>query len=551
MKEWVKSGEPWVWGTAGGLAVALVLVFGVLWLTAARGLTYFWPSQVVETTFVEKDGSKIRLIGEIKDQEEVAVRRLVESGFKIPGDEKFTTRYLLKLGNRDVSGFDFKWYPAPLLTEMTYPKDLLTVERHEWGNFYGHLKAVKENGKVVAEGATAMPELEKRVERARKLFKEIFRTEKQDIGDINYEIEQLRLKERRLQLEGKLDVAARQAIEKEREAANAKFGAIQARLEKLRAEIGRDSLSAEVMDGKVVDVPLAKVSEVYRANAMNIVDKIGFYFHKLVAFGTEDPREANTEGGIFPAIFGTVMMVILMSIMVMPLGVMAAVYMREYAGHGLLIRIIRIAVNNLAGVPSIVYGVFGLGFFVYFLGGNIDQMFFKESLPAPTFGSPGILWASLTLAILTLPVVIVATEEGLARVPRSLREGSLALGATKAETLWRTVLPMASPAMMTGLILAVARAAGETAPLMLVGVVKLAPSLPLDGHFPYLHLERQFMHLGFHIYDVGFQSPNVEAARPLVYATAFLLVLVIVALNLAAVSLRNRLRENYRGLEGM
>lgn len=551
MNEWVKSGTPWVWLTAGGLAVALVLVFGVLWLTAARGLIYFWPSQVVETTYVEKDGSKIRLIGEIKEQEEVSVRRLVESGFKIPGNEKFTTRYLLKLGNRDVSGFDFKWYPAPLLTDLTYPKGLLTVERREWGNFYGHLNAVKENGIVVAEGNAAMPELEKRVERARKLFDEIFRTEKQDIGDVNYVLEQLRLKERRLQLEGKFDDAAKQSIEKQREMANAKFAEIQTRLEKLRAEIRRDSLSAEVMDGKVVDVPLAKVSEVYRANAMNVADKIGFYFRKLVAFGTEDPREANTEGGIFPAIFGTVMMVILMSIMVMPLGVMAAVYMREYAGHGTLIRIIRIAVNNLAGVPSIVYGVFGLGFFVYFLGGNIDQLFFKESLPAPTFGSPGILWASLTLAILTLPVVIVATEEGLSRVPRSLREGSLALGATKAETLWRTVLPMASPAMMTGLILAVARAAGETAPLMLVGVVKLAPNLPLDGHFPYLHLERQFMHLGFHIYDVGFQSPNVEAARPLVYATALLLVLVIVALNLAAVSLRNRLRENYRGLEGM
>ena len=551
MKEWIKSGTPWVWGTAGGLAVALVLVFGVLGLTAARGLTYFWPSQVVETIYTEKDGSKTRLIGEVRESEEVSVRRLVESGFNIPGDEKFTTRYLLKLGNRDVYGFDFKWYPAPLLTKFTYPKNLLTVERHEWGNFYGHLKSVKENGIVVAEGDAALPELEKRVERAQKLFAEIFHTEKHDIGDVNFMLEQLRLKERKLQLEGKLDDASIQFIEKQREEANAKFAEIQTRLEKLREEIGRDSLSAEVMDGKLVDVPLAKVSEVYRANDLSLIDKVGFYFRKLYAFGTEDPREANTEGGIFPAIFGTVMMVILMSILVMPLGVMAAVYMREYAGHGLMIRIIRIAVNNLAGVPSIVYGVFGLGFFVYFLGGNIDQLFFSEALPAPTFGSPGILWASLTLAILTLPVVIVSTEEGLSRVPRSLREGSLALGATKAETLWRTVLPIASPAMMTGLILAVARAAGETAPLMLVGVVKLAPNLPLDGHFPYFHLERQFMHLGFHIYDVGFQSPNVEAARPLVYATAFLLVLVIVALNLAAISLRHRLRENHRGLEGM
>ena len=159
------------------------------------------------------------------------------------------------------------------------------------------------------------------------------------------------------------------------------------------------------------------------------------------------------------------------------------------------------------------------------------------------------MWASLTLAILTVPVVIVSTEEGLARIPRAIREGSLALGATKAETLWRVVIPMASPAIMTGLILAIARAAGEVAPLMLVGVVKLAPSLVVDVNFPFLHLERKFMHLGFHIYDVGFQSPNVEAARPLVYATAFLLVTVIIILNLTAIWIRNRLREKYKALE--
>jgi phosphate transport system permease protein len=153
------------------------------------------------------------------------------------------------------------------------------------------------------------------------------------------------------------------------------------------------------------------------------------------------------------------------------------------------------------------------------------------------------------LALLTVPVVIVATEEGLARIPRSVREGSLALGATKFETIWRVVLPMASPAMMTGLILAIARAAGEVAPLMLVGVVKLAPALPVDGNYPYVHLDQKFMHLGFHIYDVGFQSPNVEAARPLVFATALLLVVVIALLNFSAVLLRNHLREKYKALD--
>ncbi len=239
------------------------------------------------------------------------------------------------------------------------------------------------------------------------------------------------------------------------------------------------------------------------------------------------------------------MMVFLMSFAVAPFGVLAAVYLQEYARQGPLVRLIRIAVNNLAGVPSIVFGVFGLGFFVYGVGGTIDQLFFPEALPAPTYGTGGILWASLTLALLTVPVVIVASEEGLAAVPRIVREGSRALGATKFETLRRVVIPAAAPGIMTGLILAIARAAGEVAPLMIVGMVKLAPALPVDGHFPFVHLERKFMHLGFHIYDVGFQSPNVEAAKPLVFSTAFLLIAVVLVLNLVAILVRNRLRARY------
>ncbi len=303
------------------------------------------------------------------------------------------------------------------------------------------------------------------------------------------------------------------------------------------------------MRGELVTMPMSKVLDVVWPNDMSLPAKVGYWFHQIGKFVSDDPREANTEGGVFPAIFGTVFMVFLMAIIVTPLGVVAAVYLHEYAGKNSLTKIIRIAVINLAGVPSIVYGVFGLGFFVYTLGGSLDQLFYPEALPSPTFGSPGVIWSALTLAILTLPVVIVSTEEGLARIPSTIRQGSLALGATQAETLWRIVLPMASPAIMTGLILAIARAAGEVAPLMLVGVVKLAPTLPMDGNFPYLHVERKFMHLGFHIYDVGFQSPNVEAARPLVYATSFLLVTVIVGLNLTAIGIRNHLREKFRSLE--
>ena len=230
-----------------------------------------------------------------------------------------------------------------------------------------------------------------------------------------------------------------------------------------------------------------------------------------------------------------------------PFGVIGALYLREYARQGVIVRTVRIAVNNLAGVPSIVFGVFGLGFFVYGVGGTLDALWFSDRLPTPTFGTGGILWASLTLALLTVPVVIVATEEGLAAVPREYREGSIGLGATKWETIWKVVLPTALPGILTGLILAMARAAGEVAPLMLTGVVKLAPAMPIDWTWPFIHLDRKFMHLGFHIYDVGFQSPNVEAAKPMVYVTTLVLILVVVTLNLTGILLRNRMRRKYAG----
>jgi phosphate transport system permease protein len=319
------------------------------------------------------------------------------------------------------------------------------------------------------------------------------------------------------------------------------------RTKKERERVKSETLVLRTAAGEVKEMPVGNVVHAYRPNALGFFARLRLYLSRLWEFVSADPRESNTEGGIFPAIFGTVMMVFLMSVAVVPLGVLAALYLREYAKQGLLVRIVRIAVNNLAGVPSIVFGVFGLGFFVYQIGGSIDRLFFSQALPTPTFGTGGILWAALTLALLTVPVVIVAAEEGLAAVPRIVREGSLALGATQFETLWRVVLPAAAPGILTGMILAMGRAAGEVAPLMIVGMVKLAPSLPLDHHFPFVHLERKFMHLGFHIYDVGFQSPNVEATKPLVFATALLLILVVTLTNLAAIALRNHLRRKYAG----
>ena len=550
LKKWFRSGSPWVWMNAGAVTASIVMVAALIILIAVRGLGHFWAKPIFEAEYVEADGTSIRLIGEVHDTEIVPAERLRDSGVQVDEGIDSLRRFLVKTGNRDTGGLDFRWALETQIKNKRHPEELIALERYEWGNFYGYLKSVKENGTLVAEGKTAWEALQKSLERAEDLHSQIKEIEKNAIGAVNYKMERLRLKGRGLELKGEQPGSKEfVALDEKRAVLQLEYEGLQKNLNELLEQVNRDSITAEVMDGRVVEISLAQVVRAYRPNDMGLFSKIGFYLSKLWEFVSDDPREANTEGGIFPAIFGTVLMVILMSIFVTPFGVIAAVYLREYAKQGPLTRTIRIAVNNLAGVPSIVYGVFGLGFFVYFLGGNIDQLFFAESLPAPTFGTPGLLWASLTMAILTVPVVIVATEEGLSRIPRAIREGSMALGATKAETLWRTVLPMASPAMMTGLILAVARAAGEVAPLMLVGVVKLAPSLGLDGNYPFLHLDRKFMHLGFHIFDVGFQSPNVEAARPLVYATALLLVMVIVLLNLAAIAIRNHLREKYRALE--
>ncbi|GGK61734.1 phosphate ABC transporter permease PstA [Amphritea balenae] len=556
VREWFKSGSPWVWMNAGAVAICMIMVIGLLGLIAIRGLSHFWPADIIQGQYTQ-DGETV-LVGEIVETNEVLTKQLIEAGIKIPTTDEFSTRYLIKIGNRDVNGSDFTWALEHYLSDRQTPEMLFNAERREWGNLYGYLRSVKQSGEEVgrydgydksAEYLALWDDLELRIERALDIREDILEIEKHEIGEINHELERLRLKERSLQLKDLTDPALYETINQRRKELDTAYQGLQQRLLDLYAEINRDSITAEVATGQQVEIQISKIVRAFRPNDMGILQKTGHYFAKLWEFVSEDPREANTEGGIFPAIFGTVMMVILMSILVTPFGVVAAVYLREYAKQGFITRVIRIAVNNLAGVPSIVYGVFGLGFFVYFLGGNIDDLFFPEAKPAPTFGTPGLMWASLTLALLTVPVVIVATEEGLSRIPRSVREGSLALGATKFETLMKVVLPMASPAMMTGVILAIARAAGEVAPLMLVGVVKLAPSLPLDGNYPFIHLDQKFMHLGFHIYDVGFQSPNVEAARPLVYATAMLLVIVIALLNLSAIAIRNHLREKYKALE--
>ncbi len=549
MKAWFKTGTPWIWLNAGAIALCLVMVLGVLGLIVVQGGSHFWPADLQKIDARMADGSRKLLLAEVVRTEQVSAATLRDSGVQLTGSAEVYARLLLKLGNRDLYGRDFAWFLQQDLQNFEKPLNAIVIERREWGNFYGFPLQLLQQDQVVAEGDALWPALQQAIARANQLQDDINDIEKGAIGRINKALENLRLGKRSLELSGAdaatLSQYEQEALQQQAEL-DAEYAQLQQQLEQLYSAAKRDNLKVASAEGKELTISLANIVHAHMPNQMSTLDKLGHYFVSIWNFLADDPREANTEGGIFPAIFGTITMVMLMTVIVTPFGVLAAIYLREYARQGSLLKIIRISVYNLAGVPSIVYGVFGLGFFVYTMGGSIDALFYPEKLPAPTFGTPGLFWASLTLALLTLPVVIVSTEEGLSRIPSSIRMGSLALGATKSETLWKVVVPLSTPAMMTGLILAIARAAGEVAPLMLVGVVKLAPTLPVDGSFPFVHLDQKIMHLGFHVYDVGFQSPNVEASRPLLYATALVLVILIMVLNMAAIQLRNRLREKYR-----
>lgn len=532
-----KSGDPFIWLTGGALGFSLLMIVALLWIVAVNALGFFWPDRLLMASL--SDGTE--LMGQVRDREHIPQTGDAQ-------DVRYRTQF--QVANRDLYGADFRWVNDALIRDRIYPAEAVYFERLEWGPLFGFLRSVSLDGQVVAEGFAqswqTFQELHPQTEAARH---QIERIERQEVGDINYEIEKLRLRIRGIQLREADPQRAAQLIrplEHEMAGWQQRYEEVVERLTALYQENARYEISVQVAGGKHKSMPLAQVVRAFLPNQMSWDEKLGLYASRFWEFFWEDPRESNTEGGVFPAIFGTVMMVIIMSLVVVPFGVVAALYLGEYARQGPLVRAVRIAVNNLAGVPSIVFGVFGLGFFIYLLGGSIDALFYEEALPTPTYGTGGILWASLTLALLTVPVVIVATEESLSAIPREWREGSLALGATKWETLRKIVIPGALPGILTGAILAMARGAGEVAPLMITGVVKLAPNLPLDGHWPFFHLDRKFMHLGFHIYDVGFQSPNVEAAKPMVFMTTLLLIGIVIALNLVAIMVRNRLRSKLR-----
>lgn len=530
------SGEPFIWLTGGALALALMMVVGLVFLVLYNGLGFFWPSEMVRLTL--KNGTV--LAGQVTARETIPQPDAAEG-------TRERHRIQIKQGNRDIYGIDFRWIDEDDIVRRETPGDLTVIERRSWGNFHGSLNAFRDGDAVRAAGpAETLAALQAQMPEVEQLDARIRGLEKSEIGRINAHQERIRLRLKKLALRGIHTGTEVEQLTNEMEEWKGRYKEKESELVALRGKL-TTTLVVLAPGGEERTVKTSDVVRAYQPNKMGFFDKAGFYLAKVWEFVADDPRESNTEGGVFPAIFGTVLMVIIMSIVVTPMGVLAALYLREYARQGRMVSIVRIAVNNLAGVPSIVFGVFGVGFFIYFVGGGIDALFYPEYAPSPKFGTGGILWASLTLALLTVPVVIVATEEGLAALPNGIREASMALGATKFETTWRVVLPAVTPSILTGLILAMARAAGEVAPLMITGVVKLAPSLAVDGTWPHAHFDRKFMHLGFHIYDVGFQSPNVDAARPMVYTTTVLLLLIVLLLNLTAIWLRNHLRKKHAG----
>jgi len=543
-------GEPALWGFGGALAIGIILIAGFLFIIAWNGITTFWPKPIAVVSL--HNGSKIAgeptRGGPYRVQDAILASLNDEQRSRIAQNDGFADRTLYKTANFDLYGDDFKWVSDYEVSSVDYPPEFHLFERQQWGTFVGTIDHLMINGSRVEFNYEQM---QKEQSAARQRFNEIRRIDRKDIGAVNYRLNQERLAIRKANLKFGEDSDRARAAREKSEARIAEleqeFAGLQAKVNQIRADDRQYRVVLKEVGGRPVDTELSQIVRFYSANNLSYFQSLGIYFSRWIEFLTTEPREANTQGGVLPAIFGTVAMTLLMVVIVAPFGVITALYLREYAKQGRLVSIVRISVNNLAGVPSIVYGVFGLGFFAYTLGGGIDALFFPENLPNPTFGTGGILWASLTLALLTVPVVIVATEEALSAVPRSMREGSLACGASKWQTIRYVILPKALPGIMTGMILAMARGAGEVAPLMLVGVVKLAPALPIDGFFPFIHLERSFMHLGFHIFDVGFQSRNSEAGKPMVFVTTLLLLALIVAMNATAIYVRNRLKRRYAG----
>lgn len=693
-------GEPMIWLTGGALVVCLTMIALLIVLVVVNGSKSFWPRPIEQVT-LESGEVFLGIATEHEEQTDTTAKRT-----------------LYRVGNRDLGQESFRWVDDNTITESVFPKDAVMLEREAWGVWFGVPESIiridEENQTtVIAAGADdVFDEYSALHNQARQDKNKIEKLKRVDLGEVNSEIEDLRLQLRQAEIvsqrgsegvvrfdwatwsvfgviaialmglvyrvrhlgtslgstdarkgklirscasvgvlmlivamwvgapwkghalndeqliamrslmdtrEAELLVEYDQVIEKIRQIEEADK---RLRIVVVEPTTGHFSPTSQTLSDEHLHV--SQIVRLVRPNTLSTTGKVGVYLSRWWEYLSTFPREANTEGGVYPVIVGTVLLTLLLTIFVTPLGVIAALYLREYAKQGFITSMIRIAVNNLAGVPSIVYGVFGLGFFCYTVGQYIDTgpstgsrldsgqwwmlfvgagiaimgglairlwskpepgkiassmnvrmqrlSWFVWSLVfvmcvllvvktpyfhgmyeaqaedgSPTFGARGMLWASLTLALLTLPVVIVATEEAIAAVPNSMRQGSYGCGASKWQTMRRIVLPGALPGILTGAILAMARGAGEVAPLMLVGAVKLNQDLPISTDAPFLHADRSFMHLGFHIYDLGFQSPDSQAARPLVWTTTLLFLTIVFALNFTAIMIRSKVKARMAG----
>jgi phosphate transport system permease protein len=542
-KNFWRQGEPLVWVTGAALAGILALTLLLLLIVLFNGLSVFWPDPLV---LVELNNGQKLLAKEYESEQD---------------SRTGTQRVKLKVANKE-DGPAFRWIDLDTIRRRTMPADAFVLERETNLDYHGFLKQLDVPDADVPLDESPPARLEQALSAVRQAYakriepllaeeetysRQLNRTVKYQLVDLEYQRKQL-LRELREDSEDFQKVTQQlkqiKAVETQLQEQSDRLTAERTQKEtQLRRNVAVFVDSA----GRERRIALLDIVRFYCPNQMGLMDKAKYYAIKVWELLTDEPREANQDGGLFPAIFGTVLLVFLMAITCFPLGVLAGIYLGEYAREGFLVRLVRIAVNNLAGIPSIVYGIFGLGFFIYLCGGTLDHWLYPARVDAgePVFGRGCVLWASLTLGLLTIPVVIVSTEEALRSIPRTMRESAFALGSTKLQTLWRVQLPMALPGIMTGFILAMARAAGEVAPLMITGAAKSAP-VPASGQFPYLHLDQQFMHLGFHVFDISCKSPNVEATKPLVYVTTLLLLSIVVVLSSSAIYLRNRMQKRFQ-----
>ncbi len=494
-------GAPLVWLTGGALATAIAMIVGLLVFIVYQGVQTFWPLSVVQLNVEGASGAVVPMLGEITRNERYKpgtemLKQLERDSPSLAAKAKaamdsaggMLRRSLIWTGRTDsleFAGSRAVWVNDFAIQSEARPPWAMTFERFDGGRSYGTPDSFLIDGKAVASTPEEVwAKYNEFHHEVMARWRRSVSLDRHDRGAIDRRQKTARLAVVATQLD--LDAWKRdrpedsKAIEKaaaivadkqkqkdqiDQEAVREK-SELDAEIKKFDTENARYAIRFTAAGNEQIVLSLANIVRAYPANRLSLWGKLGVYFSRWGEFLTADPRESNTEGGVFPAIWGTVAMTLIMSVLVVPFGVLAALYLREYAKAGPIVSAIRISINNLAGVPSIVFGVFGLGLFCYVIGASIDQLFFKAALAegSPTFGTGGIMWASLTLALLTLPVVIVATEEALAAVPNSMREGSYACGGSKWQTIRRIVLPRAMPGIMTGMILAMARGAGEVAP---------------------------------------------------------------------------------------